>query len=176
MYGYSPLKSLKIKNFRNIGDVNIDFTESPIITLLGANEAGKTSVIKAFSMCALHDSPREQKDWIRDDTDMLGVEIDLADVVQKRNQRDRLVGIVHAIHSFRAFVRKKLAQAIVNIQAVRQKPAGTIPVKTRGSGRGEKVAILRAKPLKKLIGPLALDFCIVDFKKSFFICHSSNPL
>lgn len=79
MYGYSPLKNLKIKNFRNIGDVNIDFTESPIITLLGANEAGKTSVIKAFSMCALHTSPREQKDWIRDDTDMLGVEIDLAD-------------------------------------------------------------------------------------------------
>lgn len=79
MYRYSPLKNLKIKNFRNIGDVNIDFTESPIITLLGANEAGKTSVIKAFSMCALHTSPREQKDWIRDDTDMLGVEIDLAD-------------------------------------------------------------------------------------------------
>ena len=79
MYNYSPIKKLYIQNFRNLGNVEIDFTESPIVTLVGENEAGKTSVIKAFSACALHANPREQKDWIRDNTKMFGVAIDLQD-------------------------------------------------------------------------------------------------
>lgn len=82
MYSYSPIKSLRVKNFRNIGSVDIDFTQCPIVTLLGENESGKTSIIKAFSMCALHDNPREQKDYIRDGTKMLGVEINLEDGTQ----------------------------------------------------------------------------------------------
>lgn len=79
MYNYSPLKSIHIKNFRNLGDVEIDFDDSPIITLLGENEAGKTSVIKAFSMCALHDSPKDQKDYIRDGQKALAIQIELQD-------------------------------------------------------------------------------------------------
>ena len=79
MYNYSPIKSMHIKNFRNLGDVEIDFSKSPIVTLVGENEAGKTSVIKAFSMCALHDSPKDQKDYIRDGTKKLGIEIVLND-------------------------------------------------------------------------------------------------
>lgn len=79
MYKYSPIKKLYIKNFRNLGEVEIDFTQSPIITLLGENEAGKTSVIKAFQTCALHANPREQKDYIRDTTQMFGIAIDLED-------------------------------------------------------------------------------------------------
>ncbi len=57
MYNYSPIKKLFIKNFRNLGEVEIDFTQSPIVTLLGENEAGKTSVVKAFATCALHSNP-----------------------------------------------------------------------------------------------------------------------
>lgn len=79
MYNYSPLKSIHIKNFRNLGDVKIEFKDSPIITLLGENEAGKTSVIKAFSMCALHDSPKDQKDYIRDGQKALAIQIALED-------------------------------------------------------------------------------------------------
>lgn len=79
MYNYSPIKTLHIKNFRNLGDVEVDFTKSPIVTLVGENEAGKTSLIKAFAMCALHDSPRDQKDYIRDGTNRLGVQITLED-------------------------------------------------------------------------------------------------
>lgn len=82
MYNYSPIKSIRVKNFRNIGDVELNFEDSPIITLVGSNEAGKTSIIKAFSACALHANPREQKDWIRDTTKMFGVEITLADGTQ----------------------------------------------------------------------------------------------
>ena len=79
MYNYSPIKKLFIKNFRNLGEVEIDFTQSPIVTLLGENEAGKTSVVKAFATCALHSNPRDQKDYIRDGTKMFGVAIELED-------------------------------------------------------------------------------------------------
>lgn len=79
MYNYSPIHKLYIRNFRNLGDVELDFSKSPIITLVGENEAGKTSVIKAFATCALHANPRDQKDYIRDGTKMFGVSIELAD-------------------------------------------------------------------------------------------------
>lgn len=82
MYSYSPIKTIRVKNFRNIGDVELSFEDSPIITLVGSNEAGKTSIIKAFAACALHANPREQKDWIRDTTKMFGVEINLEDGTQ----------------------------------------------------------------------------------------------
>ena len=82
MYNYSPISKVRVKNFRNIGDVELDFRDSPIITLVGSNEAGKTSVIKAFGVCALHASPRDQKEWIRDTTKMFGVQIDLQDGTQ----------------------------------------------------------------------------------------------
>lgn len=77
MYDYSPIRKLYIQNFRNLGNVEIDFSESPIVALVGENEAGKTSVIKAFATCALHASPRDQKDYIRDNTKMFGVAIEL---------------------------------------------------------------------------------------------------
>lgn len=76
---YSKIKSIQIKNFRNIGEVTLDFTKSPIITLVGENEAGKTSVVKAFKVCALNDSPRDQKGYIRDNTNAFGVLIELED-------------------------------------------------------------------------------------------------
>ena len=79
MYSYSPIKTIYIKNFRNIGEAIIDFTESPIISLIGENEAGKTSVVKGFAVAALHAYPRDQKDFIRDGTNGFGVCIELMD-------------------------------------------------------------------------------------------------
>lgn len=79
MYKYSPITKLYIKNFRNIGEAIIDFEDSPIVSLIGENEAGKTSVVKAFAVCALHSSPRDQKDYIRDGTTGFGVAIELED-------------------------------------------------------------------------------------------------
>lgn len=76
---YSPIKTIFIKNFRNIGEAQLDFSDSPIISLIGDNEAGKTSVVKAFAVCALHAEPRSQKDFIRDGTKGFGVAIELED-------------------------------------------------------------------------------------------------
>lgn len=79
MYNYSPIRKLYIRNFRNLGDIELSFEKSPIITLVGENEAGKTSVVKAFATCALHANPREQKDYIRDGTKMFGVSTEFND-------------------------------------------------------------------------------------------------
>ena len=79
MYKYSPIKSMRVKNFRNIGDVTLEFDESPIISLIGDNESGKTSLVKAFAVCALHAYTRDQKGFIRDGTNGFGVEIELED-------------------------------------------------------------------------------------------------
>ena len=79
MSNYSPISRIQIKNFRNIGEAELDFHDSPIISLIGENEAGKTSVVKAFSVCAIHSTPRDQKDYIRDGSNGFGVAIELED-------------------------------------------------------------------------------------------------
>lgn len=79
MNSYSNIKSIYYKNFRNIGEVKIDFNDSPIIALVGDNESGKTSVIKGFAVCALHAWARDQKDFIRQGTDSFEVAIELFD-------------------------------------------------------------------------------------------------
>lgn len=76
---YSPIKFFRVKNFRNIGDITVDFTGSPIISLVGDNESGKTSIIKAFAVLALHAYPRDQKDFIRDGTRGFGLALGLED-------------------------------------------------------------------------------------------------
>lgn len=82
MYSYSPIKQIYIKNFRNLGEVTIDFKDSPIVSLIGENEQGKTSVVKAIAVCAMHATPRDQKDYIRDGTKGFGVAIELEDGTQ----------------------------------------------------------------------------------------------
>jgi predicted ATP-dependent endonuclease of OLD family len=79
LYSYSPIKKIRVKNFRNIGEVELDFTDSPIIALIGDNESGKTSIVKAFAVCALHANSRDQKYYIRDGTNGFGVQIELQD-------------------------------------------------------------------------------------------------
>lgn len=76
---YSPIKSFRLKNFRNLGDVTIDFTESPIIALKGDNEAGKTSVVLGAAVLGLNANYRDQKDYIMDGKAGFGLQMDLED-------------------------------------------------------------------------------------------------
>jgi len=77
--GHAKIKYFKVNDFRNIKDAKIDFSNSPIISLVGDNESGKTSIIKAFSVLALHNYTREQKDFIRDGTKKFKLELGLED-------------------------------------------------------------------------------------------------
>lgn len=82
---YSPISYMRVRNFRNIGDVTIDFSDSPIVTLIGENEAGKTSIVKAFCVAGLNAFTTKQKNYIREGTTGFGVEIALSDgtVIQR---------------------------------------------------------------------------------------------
>lgn len=64
-YQYSPLKELTVRDFRCVGNIKISFEHSPIVCLLGENEAGKTSVIKAMAVCGVNAYASDQKDFIR---------------------------------------------------------------------------------------------------------------
>lgn len=68
MGDYSKITAMRIKNFRCLGDVTIDFTASPIISLVAPNEAGKTSVIKAMISLMYNSDQRKSKNRIRTGT------------------------------------------------------------------------------------------------------------
>jgi predicted ATP-dependent endonuclease of OLD family len=75
---YSPIKRWGIKNFRNLGEVEFPF-DTPIVTLVGDNEAGKTSVVKTFAVLGANGYATEQKDYIRDNTKGFLIECELSD-------------------------------------------------------------------------------------------------
>ena len=76
---YSKIKKVRIKDFRCIGDITIDFTKSPIVSLIGDNESGKTSVVKSFSTLGCNADARNQKEFIRDNTRGFGIVWELED-------------------------------------------------------------------------------------------------
>lgn len=73
---YSPIKRWGIKNFRNLGEVEFSF-DTPIVTLVGDNEAGKTSVVKTFAVLGANGYATEQKDYIRDGTKGFQIDCEL---------------------------------------------------------------------------------------------------
>lgn len=76
---FSKISKIKVKNFNCIGEVEVDFKDSPIISLVGDNDAGKSSLIDAFGVTAYHANPNNQKDSIRDGTIGFGVIIEFED-------------------------------------------------------------------------------------------------
>ena len=62
---YTPIKAILIRNFRNLEEVIINFEDSPIISLVGENEAGKSSVTKAVQTIGANFEPNGQKEYIR---------------------------------------------------------------------------------------------------------------
>lgn len=76
---YSKIASMQVKNFRSVGDITIKFDESPIIALVGDNESGKTSLVKAFVVGGMNGLASKQKAYIKDGTKGFGVQIRLED-------------------------------------------------------------------------------------------------
>ena len=75
---YSPINSIQIRNFRQLGSVDLNF-DTPIITLVGENDAGKTSTILAIAVCGLNAHSSKQKKYIKRGTNAFGVGISLFD-------------------------------------------------------------------------------------------------
>ena len=73
------ISKVKIRNFRNLGDISIDFTKSPIISLVGDNGAGKSNCIEALKTCWVHNDPRNQKECIKEGTRGFGISTEFTD-------------------------------------------------------------------------------------------------
>ena len=76
---YAPIKAIMLKNFRSLEQMIIDFNESPIISIVGDNEAGKSSITKAMQTIGANLNPNTQRDYIRTDTDGFIVAVKFAD-------------------------------------------------------------------------------------------------
>lgn len=76
---YSKIKTWRVKDFRCIGDITLDFTKSPIISLVGDNESGKTSIVKSFGVLGCNAESMSQKGYIRDNTRGFGIACELED-------------------------------------------------------------------------------------------------
>ena len=90
---YTPIKAILARNFRNLEEVIIDFTESPIVSLVGENEAGKSSVIKAIQTVGANLDPNRQKEYIRTGADGFLVAIKFADEDETTVVRQKASGI-----------------------------------------------------------------------------------
>lgn len=76
---YSKIKTWRVKDFRCIGDITLDFTKSPIVSLVGDNESGKTSIVKSFGVLGCNAESMSQKGYIRDNTRGFGIACELED-------------------------------------------------------------------------------------------------
>lgn len=75
----SNIKDIEVKNFKCIGDVKISFEESPIISLIGNSDVGKTSIIHAIAVLIYNAYSQHQKRWIKTGRKGFGVRIQLDD-------------------------------------------------------------------------------------------------
>ena len=95
---YSKISKITAKNYNCIDQVTIDFAESPIICLTGDNDAGKSSVIDAFTSLMFHNNERNQKDSIRDGTAGWGCQVELEDstsIVKLKTKKNVQYGVTY---------------------------------------------------------------------------------
>lgn len=80
---YSPIRSLRIRNFRQLGNVDLQF-DTPIVTVVGENDAGKTSVMLALGVVGLNAHSSKQRKYIKRGTSAFGLSLNLADGTEVR--------------------------------------------------------------------------------------------
>lgn len=55
-------RSFRISNYRGINSVKLEFSRNSLILLLGLNESGKTSILKAIEAFDFYNDPRNEED------------------------------------------------------------------------------------------------------------------
>ena len=89
------VKAIRIKDFRCLKEVAIDFTESPIICLQAGNDSGKSSIVKAIETVMFNDNQRESKNFIRTGTQGFTIEIEMASGTKVIRQRSLAGGNIY---------------------------------------------------------------------------------
>lgn len=106
-YNYEQLTGISIKDFRNLGTIDIDFTKSAIVCLKGGNEAGKSSVVIALKTLGSNLSSKQYKEYIRTGTDGWVVMLHTADgqsVYRKKTATKQVFGIYKMINGEKKLV------------------------------------------------------------------------
>lgn len=80
---YSPITEFKIRNFRQLANVDLNF-DRPIVTVVGENDAGKTSIILALAVCGLNAYATKQKKYIKRGKNAFGLSLSLEDGTEIR--------------------------------------------------------------------------------------------
>ena len=94
-YNYSRIEYLRVKNFGCLGDIEVTF-DKPILQLTGANDVGKSAIVKALGIVATNDMPTKQKSWIKDGTAGFGIEIKLEDgtkVIRMKTKNKNIIAV-----------------------------------------------------------------------------------
>lgn len=72
--GLLKLKELTIKNVQSVKKVTIQFDENGVFHLVGANNVGKSTIVKSIRALFLNISDNQYKEMLRDDCDTFSVE------------------------------------------------------------------------------------------------------
>lgn len=75
----TSIKEIEVKNFKCIGDIKLTFDESPIISLTGNSDVGKTSIIHGLAVLIYNAYSQHQKRWIKTGKAGFGVRMELND-------------------------------------------------------------------------------------------------
>ena len=75
----TAIKEIEVKNFKCIGDVVLKFDESPIISLTGNSDVGKTSIIHGLAVLIYNAYSQHQRRWIKTGKVGFGVRMQLND-------------------------------------------------------------------------------------------------
>lgn len=106
-YNYDRITGVAIKDFRNLGTIELDFRKSAIVCLKGGNEAGKSSVVIALKTLGSNLSSKQYKEYIRTGTDGWTVLITTEDgtsVYRKKTAAKQSFGIYKMIDGKRKLV------------------------------------------------------------------------
>lgn len=65
-YNYPKITTIAFRDFRSLGDIQIDLTKSPLVYLKGRSEVGKSSITYGVRLLGSNAEQRKHKGYIRD--------------------------------------------------------------------------------------------------------------
>lgn len=100
MYNLSKISTIRITNFQSIKEAELVFDDDGIINVIGLNDTGKSSVIRAIASCLLYAYPRAHKDFIRRGTKFFQVAVTFDDgitIIYEKNKDGKDVKSVYQL-------------------------------------------------------------------------------
>lgn len=101
---YQRIRKIDIRDFRCLRQVTLDFTESPIVSLVGGNDSGKSSTVKAIQSIMYNDNQRESMGYVKTGSRGWMVTIQLEDGTSVHRERSTAGNLYRLIDASGAVV------------------------------------------------------------------------